>query len=359
MNYQVALAHFPKITYRRYKKLIAFFGETKNIWRAEIDDLMKSGMKDEIANEFISWREDFDIPRMERILEAEKIKTISLGESNYPKLLSEISDPPFVIFYRGNLECINQPTLAVVGTRKFSSYGKYACQKIVGPLSAQGMTIVSGLAMGIDGIAHQTTLDNNGKTIAVLGSGINKQNISPSVHFKLSEQIIDSGGIVLSEYPPGTQPTRYTFPARNRIIAGLSLGTLVIEAAAVSGALITASCALDYNREVFTIPHNLTSGTGVGCNELIKKGAMTVTEPEDITNNLNLVNLKQIVDNRKQLPNDEIEEKILALLSNQPQHVDVLIKQTGLDSSTINGKLVLMEMKGIVKNLGGMNYIAS
>ncbi len=137
MNYHVALAHFPKLTYRRYKKLVAFFGELKNVWQAEIHDLTKAGLEDNIASEFISWRENFNTKKMMQTLEAEKIKTVSLNESSYPKLLSEINDPPFTIFYRGDLKCLKQPTLAVVGTRKFTSYGKYACQKMVGPLSAQ------------------------------------------------------------------------------------------------------------------------------------------------------------------------------------------------------------------------------
>ena len=357
MHYSAYLAYFPKITYQRHKRLLSYFLNKKNIADAELDEFTKAGWETSIAAEFISWREQNPIEKYDEELTKQNIKTVSLGETNYPSLLAEINDPPQTLFYRGTLDAESAPALAVVGTRRYTVYGKHVCEKIVGPLAQQGMLIVSGLALGIDGIAHQTTLNNHGKTIAVLGSGIDPTHVYPATHRQLAEKIISSGGAIISEYPPNFAPTQYSFPARNRIIAGLSLGTLVVEAAEASGALITAKCALDYNREVFGIPHAITSTTGAGVNNLIKLGAKVVTTSADITEALNLKNLKDIVSNRQILPSSPAESSILAILSREPKHIDFIIKETGLDSPTINGTLTLMEMKGMIKNVGNMTYV--
>ena len=365
MSYHAALAHFPKISYNRYQKLAAYFSDLpagrqdlKNLWDAEINELIQAGIDAGIASEFLAWREKNPIEKIMEKLNKENISTISLNDPGYPTLLKEINDPPYVLFFRGKLPNGHSPALGVVGTRKFTAYGKFACQEIVGPLVGHGVIIVSGLAMGIDGIAHQTAVDNNGITVAVLGGGVDKKTIAPTSHQQLAEQIIAGGGAVVSEYPPGFAPTQYSFPARNRIIAGLSLGTLVIEAPETSGALITARCALDYNREVFAVPHPLNSPTGLGPNNLIKMGAKLVTDASDIIEALSLTGLGEIINNKQILPSTPTEAKILGFLSKEPLHIDLIIKTSGLDSPTVNSTLVLMEMKGKVRNLGGMNYIA-
>lgn len=358
MNYHAALAHFPKITYQRYHKLAAFFSNLKNLWESELPELVEAGLEEQIAQEFLDWRDKNPVEKIAERLEREGIQTVSIGELGYPKLLKEITDPPHTLFMRGSMPTDDLPALAVVGTRKFTNYGKQACEEIVRPLAEQGMVIVSGMALGIDGIAHEAALGGGGKTIAVLGTGVNRKNIYPAAHYGLSEKILKNNGALITEYPPGFEPTNYSFPARNRIIAGLSLGTLIVEAAEESGALITARCALDYNREVFAIPHPINLPTGVGPNNLIKMGAKAVTSPSDITEALSLKNLRMIVDNRKTLPSTPTEAKILATLSREPKHVDSIIKQTGLDSPAVNSTLTLMEMKGKVRNLGGMMYVA-
>jgi len=322
-------------------------------------DLMEAGLEEAIAHEFLAWRDSSPVEKITEQMEREGIHTVSLNEDGYPHLLKEITDPPHTLFVRGALPHAEQPSLAVVGTRACSTYGRRACEEIVAPLARQGMVIVSGLALGIDGYAHQAAIDSNGLTVAVLGSGVDRRHVSPSSHRDLSEEIIFRGGSVISEYPPGFLPTNYSFPARNRIIAGLSLGTLVVEAPEDSGALITARCALDYNREVFAIPHPINSLSGVGPNNLIKMGARPVTSAMDITDALNLKNLKDIVDNRKALPSSHTEAKILSTLSREPKHVDAIIKHTGLDSPVVMSTLTLMEMKGKVKNIGGMMYISA
>ncbi|MBI5221863.1 MAG: DNA-protecting protein DprA, partial [Candidatus Magasanikbacteria bacterium] len=235
MNYHAWLAHFPKITYTRYARLRAYFGDLKNLYIAELDEIVKAGIEENIALEFLTWRDKNPLEKILERLQKEKIYTVSLGEDNYPTLLSQINDPPHTLFVRGSLPPVEQPTLAVVGTRRFTTYGKLVCEDLVTPLAAQGIVIVSGLALGIDGIAHTATLEAGGTTIAVLGSGINKTHIFPSAHKPLAEKIIAGGGAVISEYPVDFLPTQYSFPARNRIIAGLSLGSLIIEAPLKSG----------------------------------------------------------------------------------------------------------------------------
>jgi len=357
MNYHAWLAHFPKITYKRYTALKSYFVDLKKLYEAELDEIIKSGLEENIAYEFLTWRDKNPIEKILENLHKENIKTVSLGESHYPTLLSEITDPPHTLFFRGTLPSSNIPSLGVVGTRKMTTYGKMICEDLIYPIARQGVVIVSGLALGIDGIAHTTTIKADGITLAVLGSGINKLNIYPSTHKQLSEKIISTGGAILSEYPPGFLPTQYSFPARNRIIAGLTLGTLVIEAPTKSGALITTRCALDYNREVMAVPHALTSPTGAGPNNLIKFGAKLITEPNDILEALNLQTIRQTTPSKSSDNNSETENKILNCLTKEPKNIDQIILESKLDSPTVNSTLMLMEIKGLIKNSGAMNYI--
>lgn len=357
MNYHAWLAHFPKITYKRYSALKKYFPNFKNLYDTELDELLKAGLEENIASEFLTWRDKHPIEKILENLVRENIKTVSLGETNYPALLSEISDPPHTIFYRGTLPPTEMPTLAVVGTRRMTTYGKMVCEDLVLPLARQGVVIVSGLALGIDGVAHATALKANGITIAVLGSGIDKLCIYPAAHKLLSEKIITTGGVLMSEYPPGFLPTQYSFPARNRIVAGLSLGTLVIEAPIKSGALITTRCALEYNREVMSVPHAITSPTGAGPNNLIKFGAKLITEPNDILEALNLQTIKQTTPTKEFVGDNDIEIKILKSLTKEPKNINQIILESQLDIATANSALIIMEIKGSIKNLGGMNYI--
>ncbi len=358
MKKEVLLAHWPKITNKRYQQLLGFFSSLDNAWKAKATDLEKMGWKNELVTNFLDWKNNIDEEKIEKILEQEKITCILKDDDNYPKLLKEIYDAPPCLFTRG---CLNNDgfTLAVVGPRKFSPYGKQITEEIVRDLASQGIVIVSGLALGIDSIAHNTTLQAGGKTVAVLGSGINDRHIYPAGHRNLANNIIKDGGAVISEYPPGALPSKFTFPRRNRIVAGMSLGTLVIEAAEGSGALITAQSALDNNREVFAIPQNITSPNSTGVNQLIKNGAHPVTSAQDIIDVLDLEDIKNFISNREIVPDSPAEAKLLEFLSREPIHVDQLVKNCQLDSPSVNATLILMEMKGKVKNLGGMNYVLS
>jgi len=287
--------------------------------------------------------------------EVENIRKITLQDKNYPAILKEIHNPPKELYIKG--EIINQDKVAigVVGTRKYTQYGKQACLDIAGKLARLGITIVSGLAKGIDTWAHQAALEQGGRTIAVLGSGLDKKSFYPSSNYSLSEKICQQGAMI-SEYPPGTRGTQFTFPQRNRIISGLSLGVVVIEAPEESGALITAALALEQNREVFAIPGSIYEKNTQGTNQLIKMGAKLVTDIEDILDELNLSHLLTI-EKKKIKPENKEEEIILSILSAQPIHIDEIIKNSELPASTVNSVLMILELKKAVRNLGRGNYI--
>lgn len=356
MRKEILLAHFPKLSVRRYQHLLAAFSSIDRIWEVEFDDLKKINWDDDLIHEFLIWRDNLNVDKIAQTLEKEKTVCLTRDDPNYPTLLKTIYDPPFCLFVRGTLR-EDDFYLAAVGTRKYSAYGKQVTEELIAPLASQGITIVSGLAFGIDSIAHEATLRANGRTVAVLGSGIDQAHIYPVAHARLADQIISAGGAIISEYPPGSGPTRYTFPERNRIIAGMSLGTLVVEAAEQSGALITAQCAIDNGREVFAVPQNITSRTSIGPNNLLKAGAKVVTKAEDILDALNLHHIAEYVTNKEIIPDSQTEAELLKHLSREPVHVDLLIKNSGLPSPSVNSALILMEMKGKVRNLGGMMYV--
>lgn len=355
MQKEVLISYFPKITHKRYTALLKHFGTLDSAFAAEFSDFGQKVWEENIIQEFISWKKQVNEAALEKELQKENIQTISLGHPDYPLLLKEIYDPPLCLFVRGNIQNIQYP-LAVVGTRKATRYGRQITEEIVKDLTEAQMTIVSGLALGIDGVAHEIALKNKGRTIAVLGCGVDSSTVYPRAHHTLSEKIIAQGGAIISEYPPKTLGTKYSFPKRNRIIAGMSLGVLVVEAQASSGALITAQAALEYNREVFAIPHNITSSTGEGPNNLLKLGARVVTQSQDILDIFGL-QPKQTLQEDKKIGDTPEETLILQALSREPIHIDVLIKQTDLPSQVLLSHLTLLEIKGKVRNLGNMNYI--
>jgi len=272
-------------------------------------------------------------------------------------LLKEIYTPPALLYLRGKIEPRDEFSLGIVGTRKLSAYGQQATPFIAAELARAGLTIISGLAKGIDTLAHRAALSAGGRTIAVLGSGLNKTNIYPFSNRRLAEEISRKGAVI-SEFPLGTQPLAQHFPQRNRIISGLSLGILVIEAPERSGALITAKDALEQNRDVFAIPGPIFAQNSFGTNNLIKMGAKLVGQANDILEELNLSLLTEpsSVD-KKIIPDNQEEALILKQLSEEPIHIDKIIKQTKLSTAIVNSNLTLMEMKGKVRNLGGNNYV--
>lgn len=284
----------------------------------------------------------------------EDIKKVSINDKEYPRLLREIKNAPKILYYRGNLKS-EENCFAVVGTRRCSSYGKEAALEITGDLADAGLTIVSGLAPGIDTFSHWAAIERKKRTIAVLGTGVNKNSIYPQSNLKLAEKILETGGCLISEYPPGSRGTQFTFPQRNRIISGLSLGVLVIEAKEKSGALITADWARKQRRKIFAIPGSIYSLNSKGCHLLIKKGARLVENASDILLELNLQSEK--ADSAKEIEGkNRAEILILDTLKDEALDIDKIIEKTKLPAATVVSALVILEINNKVRNLGGNIY---
>ncbi len=344
------------------KRVLNYFPSLETAFKADSLEFKKAGLDEKTIGDFLIRRKEINPDQEWEKLEKEKIKIITIKDKNYPPLLSEIYDPPLVIYYKGNfghekLFDKNEVSLAVVGTRKCSPYGLQVAEEITKNLAENGLNIISGLALGVDTIAHKSALEKGAYTVAVLGSGIDEKTIYPPTNLNLAREIIEKNGAIISEHPYATPPLRHHFPLRNRIISGLSIGTLVIEAPYESGALITARSALDQNREVFAVPGNITSRNAEGPNNLIKLGAHLVTSGKDI---LEILNLKQIniePKSKKIIAKSPEEEIILKFLSKEPIHIDKLSELSKLETAKLNSTLTLMEMENKVKNLGSMNYI--
>lgn len=287
-------------------------------------------------------------------------KIITLADPEYPPLLKQIYDPPILFWLKGNPEALSKPGVAVVGTRNITSYGRNSAKELTGKLVENGLSIFSGLAYGIDAIAHQTTLENKGTTVAVLGSGID--NVYPNKHVPLANQIVKSGGAVISEFPLGAKPDAVNFPVRNRIVSGMSLGVLVVESGVKGGSMITADLGLDQNREVFAVPHPMGSASGTGCNYLIKRGAAKLVQTvDDILVELpveqktasNTAEPKQPETHWRSKELDEISVKICETLEEQAFQVDDLAEKIELNTSQLLVTLLQLEMEGIVAQKAG------
>ena len=356
-KYYLGFAKIPCIGPVKFKQLQKCFPTLEQAWNAPMHTLSELGFSQNNISEFIRLRQEINLDQEIEALEKENITLLTIEDENYPKLLKEIYDPPFVLFYRGTLPTDNEFLVAIVGSRKYSNYGKQISNSIARELAENGIIVVSGLALGIDAMAHQAALDCQAKTIAVLGCGIEKSNIYPVHNRMLADKIIATNGCVMSEHPIGTPPYKSNFPQRNRIISGLSLGTLIIEAALKSGALITARFALEQNREVFAVPGPITSLTSEGTNNLIKMGGRPATCGQDILDALNLKQATDYIATQKITADSKDEAKLLEHLSREPKHIDELGRLTKMPSSAINATLTLMEMKGKVRHLGAMKYV--
>lgn len=358
LKYWVAFLKLPQIGPARLRKILKHFGSLKIAWFGEAGDFISAGLEENIVLEMLSKRQETNPEQLLEQMKQENIQAVTLEDNFYPHLLQEIYNPPPVIFYKGAWQKERDDfSLGIVGTRKYSPYGARVTPEITKDLANKGLVIVSGLALGVDSMAHEATLEVKGRTIAVLGSGLDSKNIYPAFNKYLSEKIVASGGMLISEYPPGMQPLKNNFPQRNRIIAGLSLGTLVIEAPESSGALLTARFALEQNREVFAIPGSIYNVNSLGPNNLIRLGAKLITCADDILEALNLNLVKEFVVTKKIVPDSLEEARILEHLSSEPMHVDELYRLTKLDTALLNSTLTLMEMKGRVRNLGQMMYV--
>lgn len=360
MKYLNALNKIQGLGSQKMRALISYFGEPENIWQADFNSLLAGNIGEKIAEKICEQRKSINPDAEWEKMQKENVRMITLENPGYPALLKESSNPPYIIYIKSADETLDmnaRPMISIVGSRKYTSYGAQAATSFAGDLAQAGVTVVSGMAIGIDALAHRGALGGGGKTIAVLGGSLDDKNIYPRVNFQLSREIINQGAL-MSDYPietPAGLPGN--FPARNRIIAGLSLGTLVVEAGVESGTLITANCALEYNREVFSVPGSIFSSQSAGTNNLLRQGAKIVTGVKDILEELNLNEGRGKTSLLPKIPETKEEEILLKYLSGDPIHIDNISKLSKLGAVSVSSTLAMMEIKGWVKNIGGQNYI--
>ncbi len=349
--YWLALNKAPGIGSRRFYKLIKTFDDPKQVWQAGLSELSQViGRK--IAMDFIEFRRKFSVDEEWERLEKGGFKILLVKDRNYPGLLKKIHDPPPVLYYRGEFRPEDQFAVAVVGSRAATPSGLSIARELAADLAVQGITVVSGLARGIDSAAHRGALSvKGGRTIAVLGCGIDR--VYPPENKDLMDEI-SNHGVVCSEFPLGTKPFPGNFPARNRVISGLSLGVTVVEASKDSGSLITAEFALEQGREVFAVPGSVNRKGSKGPHRLLKEGAKLVEEVGDILESLNLPYLSfeepHTID-KVESGLSPVEKKLWGLLAAGETHIDILIRDSGLPASEVSSALVLMELKGIIQQV--------
>jgi len=359
LKYFAALNALEKITPLRFTRLLKFFhNDAEQIWKATRHQWQEAGIEFKALSEIFVAKEKIDVEANFTKLQKLGVKVLPISSEEYPKLLREIYDAPPVLLIRGEFpQPVDEFAIAVVGSRILSTYGRQATIEITRGLSQAGACIVSGLALGADAVAHQTALDCGGRTVAILGNGID--TIYPPRNQKLGEDILKKGGSIISEFPIGTAPNAYNFPLRNRIIAGLSRGVVVSEGKEKSGSLITASLANEFGREVFAVPGSIFSENSIGPNRLIQQGAKPIISAADVLESLGFENMEEKMKVREVIADTPEEAKLLKILGKMPQNIDKISRESGLLAGEISSVLSLMEMKGLAKNLGGMNWVRS
>jgi DNA processing protein len=338
----------------RLDRLIERCGSIEAAWRSSLPDMIAAGLDAKICTALIQAQRTLDLDaELERAARA-GIQLLTRDDEGYPAVLAQIPAPPPLIYVRGRLEEVDGWSVAVVGTRAPSTYGRDVARRIAGDLAGAGVTVVSGLALGIDTIAHAAALEAGGRTLAVLASGIDQ--VYPERNRGLANEIMARGALI-SEFPIGTKPIPQLFPVRNRIISGLALGTLVVEAGVQSGALITVRYALEQGRDVFAIPGPIFSPKSAGPNQLIRDGAGLVTQAQDILEALNLSAAAIQQEVQAAFPEDPTEAALFELVSYEPQHVDELRRQCELPIPVVSSTLAMLELKGLIRQAGAMQYV--
>jgi DNA processing protein len=354
LKYWVGFSKIPGIGRVKTTLIENYFPSLEYAWTASSAELKKAGLDSKSVSSIVNLRSRINLDAEMEKMDKYKIKAITYNSPDYPHRLKEIYDYPPVLYIRGTIKAEDDYCLAIVGTRHSTLYGRQVTEDIVRDLVRSNITIVSGLAKGIDSIAHRTALESDGRTIAVFASGLDL--VYPAENANLARAIIEHGALI-SEYPLGTKPKAEHFPRRNRIMSGISPGVLVIEAGERSGALITAEQALAQNREVFAVPGSILSPASKGTNWLLQQGAKLVRNHVDILEELNLAVVAQQLEMKELLPSDETEILLFKSIGSEPTHIDEICRQCGLDISTVSSALTMMELKGIVKQIGYMNYI--
>lgn len=347
---------------QKLKLLLDYFDTSENALNCtEINNFKDAGLSEKLAQKLLLNKKNINLDKELDMLEKNDISILTKLDNDYPKHLKNIYNAPVLLYTKGDTSIMNEPSVTIVGSRKFTTYGKQVTEKIVTDLVNANVHIVSGLALGIDAISHRSCLKStgNGKTIAVLGGGIDNTSIAPRTNLNLANDILNDGGAIISDFVPYTEPSKGTFPARNRIMTGMSDVTVVIEAHINSGTLITAQLAIDYNKHLFAVPGSILSQSSFGTNSLIKNGnARTLQDASDILNLLNIGNKEYIKNDY--IPSTKQEKEIFELLFNNPEglSIDKIIKNSKLNESEVGSTLVLMEIDGGVKNLGGNIFTA-
>ena len=355
LKYWVAFNRIPGVGRVRYLALLKRFGRLSEAWRAGAGDLRAAGLDDRVARVITTERPNIDPDAEMERLRQHGVRTLTWNDAAYPARLKEIDDPPPVLYLRGDLTAADEWAVSVVGTRRPTPYGRQVAEEMAYQLASNGICVVSGLARGVDAIAHRSALQAGRRTIAVLACGLDI--VYPPEHAQLARQIMEQGALV-SDYALGTQPRGDYFPRRNRILSGLALGVLVVEGDIKSGALITARLALEQNREVFAVPGSVFSPQSRGTNLLIQKGeAKLVLKVEDILEELNLTMVPQQMEMKELLPATDTEADLLRHISKEPVHIDEVCRQSGLPASTVSSVLAMMELKGLVRQMGPMAYV--
>jgi len=347
-KYIAAFGALPNIKGEHWRKLLRYFPDLESAWSARAGDFLSAGLSEKWINSFLEFRAQTEPANVLDLLQKHKIDIISFDDATYPKLLKEISNPPYVIYLRGALLPTDENAIGIVGSRKGTDYGHRVTFEIAKGLGVAGVTVVSGLALGLDTEAHRGALAGGGRTIAVLANGLD--SFFPRSNQQLAKQILENGCII-SEQPIGMPPLRQNFPARNRIISGISQGLLVTEAGENSGTLHTASFAIEQNRQLYAVPGPIYNPLAKGPNNLLKQGAKAVTCTQDILEDFGIEeNAREI------LPQGEDEEMIFEILKVENLHIDDIARRAERDSADISKILTLMEIKGKVMHLGGMVY---
>jgi DNA processing protein len=344
----------PGIGAARLQALLDHFGEIEAAWQAPPADLKRAGLDKRSLDSLLRVRAALDLEAELQRLDKVDAHILTWANPDYPPNLRQVYNAPPVLYVRGAIEKRDEWAVSVVGTRRASVYGKEAARMLGSGLAAAGVTVVSGMARGIDTVAHRSCLDAGGRTIAVLGCGVDVAY--PRENARLAAEISERGAIV-SEYPLGTRPEASNFPPRNRIISGLTLGTVVVEASHRSGALITADFSVEQGRDVFAVPGNVFARGSQGVNRLIQQGAKLVCSATDVLEELNLSMVSEQAQVRAVIPENETEAVLLDHLSADPMHVDVLRRAVELPIAQVSSALALMELKGMVRQVGGMNYV--
>ena len=354
IRYWVGFSLIPGIGRVKLAQLENYFGNLENAWKAAAAEFKHAGLDSGSIQAITSWQPKISLEAEIEKLDRYGVKVFLYNDPSYPPRLKEIYDYPPLLYVRGSLLPQDEWCLAVVGTRRATVYGRQVTEEIVTDLAQSKITIVSGLAKGIDSVAHQTALTASGRSIAVFACGLDI--VYPSENANLARHIMQQG-VLISEYPLGTRPKADNFPRRNRIMSGLSLGVLVTEADETSGAMITAHMALEQNREVFAIPGSILSPASRGTNHLIQEGAKLVRDYTDILEELNLMTVARQMEMKEIIPASDTESLLLKHLRAEPTHVDEVCRSSGLPVATVSSTLAMMELKGLVRQQGPMSYV--